>query len=440
MNKIGILFLAFLIVLASSCRSKPGGEAQPAGESGPAPKVSINTQQAAPAGSAETSLRRDPLKGGPFPSLLITQSRFLPADDGSGKNTKPGPARLIILRKNGAAWKQVIVDDSDSNVFHKAAQLGGAILTAGATVARLKLWTFKEGVWSAEVLWNPKFGGKFDRLRDFEIGKVMPGGEPQITVATHDQGVVAVVSRTGGKWNVMEIDKQPDTFVHEIELADFDGDGLNEIYATPSMPNKVGVSQSGEVTRYRWNGKSFDKTVVKKFETRHVKEILATTLLGDGRPSLFAVAEAELETIGGKTKIKTPVEIIKFTFDASGKASEEIVASIFDSQCRFLLAGDVDGNGRTEIVAAAMKSGLWLLRPGGALPWPAENFDKNSSGFEHAACLADLDDNGKPEIYVAADDQKSLDRYAWNGSGFDKATVMPLENSVITWNITSGSL
>jgi hypothetical protein len=306
--------------------------------------------------------------------------------------------------------------------------------------AFLKLWSFRDGAWSAETVWNPKFGGKFDRLRDFEIGKVMPDGDLQAAIATHDQGVVAVAVRRSGAWEVMEIDKSPDTFVHEIELGDFNGDGLSEIFATPSQPNKVGVSQAGEVVRYAWNGKAFEKSLVVRFETRHMKEILAVTLKGDKGPSLFAAVEAELETIAGKARIKTPVEIVRFTFDASGKADSETVASIPDAQCRFLVAGDVDGDGKTELVAAAMKTGLWLLRPGEAAPWKAENFDKSSSGFEHAACLADLDGNGKLELYVAADDQKSFNRYEWNGSGFDRETLIPLGDSVITWNITAGKI
>ncbi len=433
-----ILFPLLALFLCISCKPKKTGEETRPPETAPAEDPAAEGKETAPA--ADEEVRRDGLEGGPFPALFITQSRFLPAEDGSGDNTRPGPARLIILRKTPSAWQEVVVDDPDSNVFHKALQTGSSILTAGAMGAFLKLWTFKDGGWSAGTIWNPKFGGKFDRLRDFEIGKVMPQGDPQVSIATHDQGVVAVAARRDGKWEVMEIDKNPDTFVHEIELGDFNGDGLSEIFATPSQPNKVGVSQAGEVVRYAWDGKAFKKSLVVRYETRHMKEILAVTLKGDSGPSLFAAVEAELETIAGKARIKTPVEIVRFTFDASGKATAETVASISDAQCRFLVAGDVDGDGRTELVAAAMKTGLWLLRPGETAPWQVQNFDKSSSGFEHAATLADLDGNGKLELYVAADDQKSFNKYEWNGSGFDKETLIPLGDSVITWNITAGKI
>ena len=40
-----------------------------------------------------------------------------------------------------------------------------------------------------------------------------------------------------------------------------------------------------------------------------------------------------------------------------------VIGRVQDRLCRFLTAGDVDGDGRREIVVAAHKTGLWLLRP-----------------------------------------------------------------------------
>ena len=65
------------------------------------------------------------------------------------------------------------------------------------------------------------------------------------------QGVVAVVRPTAEGYEVEEIDHDPGTFVHEIEIGDLDGDGVPEIYATPSLPNKLdGTPQPGSVVRY----------------------------------------------------------------------------------------------------------------------------------------------------------------------------------------------
>jgi hypothetical protein len=382
-------------------------------------------------------VRRDALEEGPFPSLLVVQSQFTEVD---GKPV-PGPARLDIVRMRGEGWQEVVVEDPDSNVFHKAMAYTRhdgrkGIVTVGAMKAMLKFWWY-EGEWRSEVLWETSFGGKFDRLRDVEIGDVDGDGIDEIVVATHDQGVIAVVEWDGNAWRVDEVDRAEDTFVHEIEIGDVDGDGKKEFFATPSMPNVVGKSQSGEVVQFRWDGNRYVKSVVERYETRHVKEILAADLDGDGTSTLFSVVEAELEKVGGKSRISQPVQIREFTF-SGGEATSKVIVNIKDAQTRFLTWGDVDGDGTSEMVAAAMKTGLWLLRQDGG-GWKAESFDEDSSGYEHAAIIADLDGDGGNEVYVAADDQKELNRYRWKDGSLVKERIAPLPDDVITWNLMPGT-
>ena len=116
-----------------------------------------------------------------------------------------------------------------------------------------------------------------------------------------------------------------------------------------------------------------------------------------------------------------------------------VIGTIQDSLCRFLTAGDVDGDGRKELVAAAFSSGIWLFRPGedprGA--WSRTLVDAESAGFEHAALFADLDGDGRDELYVASDRHKQVRRYVWNGHSFDRETIYtrPDDRPVFTWNL-----
>jgi len=245
--------------------------------------------------------------------------------------------------------------------------------------------------------------------------------------------VVAVLSRDGKAWKVDEVDRAADTFVHEIEIGDVDGDGRKEFFATPSMPNVVGKSQSGEVVMFEWDGDKYAKTVVEKHAARHVKEILAADLDGDGKAALFSVVEAEIEKVAGVNRIAKPVEIHEIDL-STPTPSIRTIATIEDAQCRFLAWGDVDGDGRSEMVAAAMKTGLWLLRQAGE-SWTATSFDPDSSGYEHATVVADLDGDKVAEVYVAADDQKELRRYVWKNGALARETIVPLPPDVITWNL-----
>jgi hypothetical protein len=345
-------------------------------------------------------------------------------------NHVPQPAELGILFPTGDGWVYRAVTDPDSNVFHKAMvyepRAGQAgILTAGGSGAYLKHW--RNG--TATTLSTEDFGGKFSRMRDVEIGDIFGDGVQSLAVATHDQGVVAVVKPSGDGWEIIEIDAEPGTFVHEIEIGDVNGDGKMEIYATPSLPNKLdGSPQPGWVVRYV-PAAGEGRADVADLGDRHAKEILVDDVDGDGVDELYVAIEA---VAGGRVEIRR--------YDADTDPSEGVlVASLEDKLCRFLTVGDVDGDGSKEMVAAAHKSGLWLLRPGDdpLSPWIISSIDRSSGGFEHAALLTDLDDDGTDELYVANDNAAEINRYVWQDGSPVKTNLYthPEGLSGFTWNI-----
>jgi hypothetical protein len=375
--------------------------------------------------------------------LLLALSQFEVTPEGKVL-PKPGPAKAEILTREGGQWKVQSFTDPDSNVFHKVmvygAPDGPAILTLGGTKAKLELWRKKDGSFApVATLWTKDFGGKFSRMRDAEIADVFDNGRNGLAVATHDQGVVAIVlPKPDGSFEVTEIDQEKDTFVHEIEVGDVDGDGAVEIYATPSEPNKLdGGEQSGHVTRYV-PAKKESRFVVADLGDRHAKEILVRDVDGDGRDELYVAVEAKTAAVDGQTRIVEPVEIRRYDAGTDPKAGV-VIAKIDDRLCRFLTAGDVDGDGKKEMVIAGFKSGLWLARPGAdpKAEWKVESIDAKSSGFEHAALLTDLDGDRVDELYVASDDQGEVRRYVWADGRFAKEVIHTRKpaGSAFTWNL-----
>ncbi len=373
-----------------------------------------------------------PAKGESLPNgLLLALSRFEVSAEGKVL-PKPQAATVEILARRNGAWSVTALEDPASNVFHKAMVYapGGAaapgILTLGGTAAALKLWRKSPAGFTAETLWQEDFGGKFSRMRDAEI-LPLAGGRAALAVATHDQGVVAIVSHGEDGWTARRLDHEPDIFVHEIEVGDLDGDGALEVYATPSEPNLFdGRPQTGVVVRYAPGGGP--RAVVADLGQRHAKEILVEDVDGDGRDELYVSVEA---VAGGRLEIRRYVA-------GTDPAAGEIIARLDDQLCRFLTSGDGDDDGRLEIVAAAHKTGLWLLRPPRTPgPWEVRSIDRESSGFEHAAVFADLDGDGTDELYVASDDQGEVRRYLWRGERFDKEVLhrRAVPGSVFTWNL-----
>lgn len=383
-----------------------------------------------------------PLTTGPYPALLVAQAQFI-TDEKTG-DPAPGPALLLVLQKTPSGWHTAVLEDPRSNVFHKAMfsrdTQGPSILTIGASDAALKLWRHTGSKWQAQLLWAPVFGGTWNRLRDIEIGDITGDGRDNLVIATHDQGVVAVGTATDQGWTVTEIDREPEIFVHEIEIGDVDGDGLQEFFATPSHPNKAaGGPQSGKVVMYKWNGAAFGKAVIDSSEKTHVKEILAHTPPDAKKATLYAVFEAETSRTGNSIERCSPVTIKDYRFGDNNTVASSVIATLDDFQCRFLCPVTLGTGSSLQLVAAAMRSGLWLLTQT-ERGWEKTLIDADSSGYEHAVCPADLDGDGTQELYVAADDQQQLRCYRWTGTSFSKTVVCPIPGNRITWNITAGKL
>lgn len=382
-----------------------------------------------------------PKPAGPAPTLLMASAQFVKTPEGK---PKPGPALLTLWRKDGDSFSSTTLEDPDSNVFHKAVPDGkGGFYTIGAEGAFLKHWTSKEGKWVGEVLWHPTWEGKFQRIRDLEIGDVTGDGQDDFVMATHDYGVLGVVSRNAtGAWEATELRKKADTFVHEVEVCDVDGDGKKEFFATPSDRNQSsGKSQPGQVVMFRFVEGAWVETLIDDLAGSHAKEILCADVDGGGGAEIFSVVEAHTELVDGKATIKDPVEIRQYRFKGD-KVEHSVIATIMDRQNRFLIPGDFNHDGKTDLVAAAMKTGLWLLTQAPDGTWSSNNFATDSSGFEHTSYGADLDGDGKLELYVAADEQRELRRYVWNAgtSSFDRAVIGKIPNDTITWNITATTL
>ena len=355
------------------------------------------------------------VEGGPLdgtPTLILSQARFVKVN---GKVT-PKPATLEILTQTDGGWSSELLEDPEAAVFHKAIIRKGGILSISggkpktSQRAHLKHWTRSGSGWSSKTLWTGSWSGDKQRLRDFEIGDVDGDGEDEIVIATHDQGAVVVLHDYWGPKTVLatQLDLRANTYVHEIELGDIDGDGQLEFFATPSDPNKAKDTQAGQVVMYRHSGGTYDRTILDDTRETHAKEILAADIDGDGRSEIFSAVEA----IKRAGVIQSQVEIRQFDFKGGSPAGHRVVATLDDHQLRFMVAHDFDGDGQQEIVLAGMKSGLHMLRAQTDGSYRLEPIVADSGGFEHAFNVLDLNGDGRSQIYVANDNGKKLERHA----------------------------
>ena len=432
LGALGALGAALAMLLLSGCgegeeRDGAGGKEASAPEKpAPAAKASRGT----PALPDDLEL-----------ALVLGLSAFPEAKPGDSSPPVPLPAELEIIVRRGGEWVKTSLVDPESNVFHKAMAYETpegevALLTGAGEKALLKLWTKQDGKLVSQTLWEKDFGGRFSRMRDLEVGDIDGNGSRVIAVATHDQGVVAVVRPGNDGYEVEELDVEKDTFVHEVELGDLDGDGAVEIYATPSEPNRLdGSHQSGMVVRYV-PSQGEGRVVVADLEGRHAKEIMVHDIDGDGKDELYVIVEGQKAPDGKGLLHRT--EIRRYVADTP-PTEGVVIAELDDRLGRFLTPSDLDGDGKKEIVAALFAKGVWWLRPGEdpTKPWKKKAIDRRSSSFEHAAIATDLDGDGLQELYVASDNDRQLRRFVWNGRRLVKDVIYerPDKRAVLTWNI-----
>jgi hypothetical protein len=185
---------------------------------------------------------------------------------------------------------------------------------------------------------------------------------------------------------------------------------------------------------YRHAAGTWQKSIVDAPGDTHAKEILVADVDRDAKSELFVVWEG---AVGAGGQIVRAVTVKEYRF-ANGAFTTSVVGAVPDRQMRAIAAGDVNGDGKIDLVAGALASGLWLFEQADGT-WKRTLIDAKSSGFEQPVDLADLDGDGALEIYVAAEDQHEVRQYRWQHGAFAMSVVAPLAAGDITWNITHGT-
>lgn len=391
-----------------------------------------------PASAASKASRQ---AGDGYTTLLISEAIFnVPSAGVPAARPEPKNARLTILQLRDGSWHTFNIDDSESTAFHKAIPYTDpngekGFLTAGADAAMLKLWTRgQDGKWHDTLIWTGSFGGKNSRIRDFEIGDVNGDGKKEIVFGTHDQGVIEVLSPRGHSWIAQEVWRRPETFVHEIELADLDGDGIDEIYATPSSRNLKDRTQGGGLLALRWDGKTYRSRWLDQWQRRHAKEILAADINDDGKPELVAALEAEATSPFGRAVIRQQMELLEYRWGKGGGYVSSVMTQLAGQQCRFLNSVDVDGDGRSELLASTMTAGILLLDRD-AKGWFARAIDTKTKGILDAMAVAPSASGKGMDVFASDDSDNQLVWLVRHGKAYRRTVIQEYPQDRLVWYI-----
>ena len=370
----------------------------------------------------------------PFLVLATSQFNISIADDGKKVYTA-GDGKVVFLGRDGGRVELV---DNFSKALQKAFFVeidGGRVLvTLGGTRASLNFFREVDGEWVGENVWAPDLV----RLRDAEYGDVDGDGEDEFVAATHDDGGVWLIKRINGSWTPERLWREDGVnYTHEIELGDFDGDGVLDVFANPSAPNvDVGLDQPGSVRVFLFHNGSWTNTLLFSSNTTHAKELLAFDVNGDGKSDVIAPVEGrgvKNESARFGFDLVEPTQMLAFAFNGRNYS----LGTAPDLQCRSLVAGDVDDDGVQELALGCRDAGVYLYYKNGS-KWMHRLVDQESRAAVHALAFVDFGADGGEELVVANDNSDSVDAYSFPdgvSGGIERRRLAALPEYDWVWTI-----
>jgi len=140
----------------------------------------------------------------------------------------------------------------------------------------------------------------------------------------------------------------------------------------------------------------------------------------------------------GESVLTRPCQLKEFRW-ADGKIHTRVIAEIPDIQVRTLWAGDADNDGTIDIVAGAKLEGLFLIKRQ-SNTWSSVLIDADTCSAVHAVFVGDVDGDGRNEILSSSDFDGRLDLYRYTGHKWERRTVVRLPKGEWVWAIYQGDV
>lgn len=270
---------------------------------------------------------------------------------------------------------------------------------------------------------NPAAGGwkegsfAFPSLKVYDYGGVAAGdingdGYPDIALAVHMGRIILLENNKGGSFVEKAFPVKTPFHSRMIVVDDINGDGRPDIIALSEAPFSYGAYEpKGILTGLNKDGSDWDVKIMEE----------SNGLFGD------SMAIGDINGDGNKDIIIAPLihseDKPKFIWFGDGKGNFKAYDSDLigdDVMAFFVRSGDLDGDGKDEVVFKVSgfgKDAKTFLR---AYRWTGAGFADISKGLERIEepivfDLADIDRDGKKELIVLSAGGLSIFRYTDKG-------------------------
>jgi hypothetical protein len=264
---------------------------------------------------------------------------------------------------------------------------------------------------------------KFPPLKDYGYGGIAVGdinrdGYPDIVLAVHSGRIILLENDKNNGFIERPFPRKDAFHSRTIVVSDINGDGWPDVIALSEAPFYRGAKQAdGILVGINKEGKNWEVNTVGGSNEMFGDSMAAGDVNGDGKTDIGIAP-----LIGEKEKVK-------FIWFGDGKGNFSAYNGSFvhgDAMSMFVRAGDLDGDGKDEVVfkisGFGEKAKVFLA----AYKWTGEGFADISKGLEAVENpivfdLSDVDGDGKKELVVLSTDGIRVYKYTdkgWVGHGY----------------------
>ena len=312
---------------------------------------------------------------------------------------------IALHDMNGDGWPDIIAAPP------RLAEAG----EAGKNRPYIFLWDQKEGKWKEG---DYTFQAKGFSYGGIAVGDLNKDGYPDLVLAAHAGPVMVLENDKKGGFVESPFQPKEPFYARTVDIADVNGDGWPDIVSFSEAGFVQGYKSAGILIAINKEGKGWDINTVKESSGIDGDSMAIGDFKGDGHK------DVAIAPITGMKELK---KLVWFG-DGKGNFKNYEGDLVGDMVTTSVAAGDVDGDGKDEIVYRVQQVGSAGKAKLMAFKWTGEGFAEISDGLEAAEKpavfgLVDAFGDGKKELVVLSEDGLGLYDYVagkWEKMGFHK--------------------